>query len=130
VLKCRACRKQFTVTVGTVFEDSHIKPHEMDSGDLSDRRVEEGHQRASTAPDARHHLPCRVVHGASGCVYAMDSGPMAAKLSGTVEVDEGYIGGKRKGGKGRRPADGGPQGCGRGPGRAQRQRAGDADGAH
>ena len=22
--KCRACRKQFTVTVGTVFEDSHI----------------------------------------------------------------------------------------------------------
>jgi transposase-like protein len=25
VLKCRACRKQFTVTVGTVFEDSHIK---------------------------------------------------------------------------------------------------------
>ena len=25
LLKCRACRKQFTVTVGTVFEDSHIK---------------------------------------------------------------------------------------------------------
>ena len=25
VLKCRACRKQFTVTVGTVFEDSHVK---------------------------------------------------------------------------------------------------------
>lgn len=24
LLKCRACRKQFTVTVGTVFEDSHI----------------------------------------------------------------------------------------------------------
>src|SRR5262245_59427132 len=22
--KCRACRKQFTVTVGTIFEDSHI----------------------------------------------------------------------------------------------------------
>jgi transposase-like protein len=25
LLKCRACRKQFTVTVGTVFEDSHVK---------------------------------------------------------------------------------------------------------
>jgi transposase-like protein len=25
VLKCKVCRKQFTVTVGTVFEDSHIK---------------------------------------------------------------------------------------------------------
>lgn len=24
VLKCRACRKQFTVTVGTIFEDTHI----------------------------------------------------------------------------------------------------------
>jgi transposase-like protein len=25
--KCRACRKQFTVTVGTIFESSHIPPH-------------------------------------------------------------------------------------------------------
>src|SRR3954464_9515186 len=24
VLKCAGCRKQFTVTVGTIFEDSHI----------------------------------------------------------------------------------------------------------
>ncbi len=30
LLKCRTCRKQFTVTVGTIFEDSHIplqQPH-------------------------------------------------------------------------------------------------------
>ena len=27
VHKCKACRKQFTVTVGTVFEDSHIPLH-------------------------------------------------------------------------------------------------------
>src|SRR5579863_8383945 len=27
VLKCRDCRKQFTVTVGTVFADSHIPLH-------------------------------------------------------------------------------------------------------
>jgi transposase-like protein len=39
--------------------------------------------------------------------YAMSAEPLATKLSGTVEVDEGYIGGKRKGGRGRRPADGG-----------------------
>src|SRR5258706_11250749 len=25
VYKCKACRKQFTVKVGTIFEDSHIK---------------------------------------------------------------------------------------------------------
>src|SRR5690349_14002631 len=24
LLKCKGCRKQFTVTVGTIFEDSHI----------------------------------------------------------------------------------------------------------
>ncbi|MBA2645194.1 MAG: transposase [Pyrinomonadaceae bacterium] len=24
VLKCKSCRKQFTVTVGTIYEDSHI----------------------------------------------------------------------------------------------------------
>ena len=39
--------------------------------------------------------------------YAMSAGPLATKLSGTVEVDEGYIGGKRKGGTWPRPADGG-----------------------
>ena len=33
--------------------------------------------------------------------YAMTAEPLAAKLAGTVEVDEGYIGGKRKGGRGR-----------------------------
>ena len=27
VYKCKACRKQFTVTVGTIFEDSHIPLH-------------------------------------------------------------------------------------------------------
>ncbi len=27
VYKCRGCRKQFTVTVGTIFEDSHIPLH-------------------------------------------------------------------------------------------------------
>lgn len=37
--------------------------------------------------------------------YAMESGSIV--LSGTVEVDEGYVGGKRKSGKGRMPADGG-----------------------
>jgi hypothetical protein len=39
--------------------------------------------------------------------YAMSAEPLAAKLKGTVEIDEGYIGGKRKGGRGRTPADGG-----------------------
>src|ERR1035438_1858157 len=27
LLKCKGCRKQFTVTVGTIFEDSHIPLH-------------------------------------------------------------------------------------------------------
>jgi hypothetical protein len=39
--------------------------------------------------------------------YAMTQEPFATKLSGIVEIDETYIGGKRKQGKGRHPADGG-----------------------
>jgi hypothetical protein len=102
----RACRKQFTVTVGTVFEDSHIKLTKWLQAILLDRRVEEGHRAHQihrmlgvtyrSAWFMAHRLP-----------YAMTSEPLATKLSGTVEVDEGYIGGKRKGGRGRRPADGG-----------------------
>lgn len=37
--------------------------------------------------------------------YAMSVEPLS-KLAGTVEIDETFIGGKRKAGKGRRPADG------------------------
>lgn len=106
VLKCRACRKQFTVTVGTVFEDSHVK-------------LTKWIQAIYLIGASKKGISAHQIHRMLGVTYrsawfmahrlryAMEQGPMAPKLSGTVEVDEGYIGGKRKGGRGRRPADGG-----------------------
>src|SRR5688572_28843747 len=106
VLKCRACRKQFTVTVGTVFEDSHIK-------------LTKWIQAIYLIGASKKGISAHQLHRMLGVTYraawfmahrlrfAMTSEPLATKLSGTVEIDEGYIGGKRKGGRGRRPADGG-----------------------
>jgi transposase-like protein len=104
LLKCRACRKQFTVTVGTVFEDSHIK-------------LTKWIQAIYLIGASKKGISAHQLHRMLGITYraawfmahrlryAMESGSIV--LSGTVEVDEGYVGGKRKGGKGRIPADGG-----------------------
>src|SRR5205085_6825202 len=37
--------------------------------------------------------------------YAMSVGPLADKLRGVVEMDETYVGGKRKSSRGRAPSD-------------------------
>jgi transposase-like protein len=103
--KCRACRKQFTVTVGTVFESSHVK-------------LTKWLQAIYLLGASKKGISAHQLHRMLGVTYrsawfmahrlryAMTTGPLA-KLSGTVEIDEAYVGGKRKGGKGRRPADGG-----------------------
>jgi len=105
LLKCKACRKQFTVTVGTVFEDSHIK--------LS-KWIQAIYLIGASKGISAHqlHRMLGITYRAAWFMmhrlrYAMETGTLLTPLSGTVEVDEGYIGGKRKGGKGRRPADGG-----------------------
>jgi transposase-like protein len=104
VLKCRACRKQFTVTVGTVFEDSHVKLTKwlqaiyLIGASKKGISAHQLHRMLGVTYRAAWFMAHRLR-------YAMEAGPL--KLSGTVEVDEGCIGGKRKGGRGRRPADGG-----------------------
>ena len=104
VLKCKACRKQFTVTVGTVFEDSHIKLTKWVQAIYLIGASKKGisahqlHRMLGVTYRAAWFMAHRLR-------YAMSAG--AFTLKGTVEIDEGYIGGKRKGGRGRRPADGG-----------------------
>jgi len=107
VWKCRACRKQFTVTVGTIFEDSHIP--------LSKWLLAIHLLCASKKGMSAHHL-----HRMLGVTYktawfmahrlryAMTQEPLASKLSGTVEADETYVGGKRRDRIGR-PGFGDPQ---------------------
>ena len=97
--KCRACRKQFTVTVGTVFEDSHVPVskwlmamHLM----ASSKKGISAHQLHRML-DITYRAAWFVAHRLR---YAMTHDALfGAKLSGTVEVDETYVGGKRRVGR-------------------------------
>lgn len=94
VYKCGACRKQFTVTVGTIFECSHIK--------ISTWLMAIFIMCASKKAVSAHQL-----HRMLGVTYksawfmahrirfAMGPDkPLGKLLNGTVEVDETFIGGK------------------------------------
>lgn len=105
--KCAGCRKPFTVTVGTIFEDSKIPLnkwllaiHLMCSSKkgISAHQLwrnlwgtdENGKQLGSyrTAWFMAHRIR-----------WALGQEPLASKLAGIVEVDETYIGGKLEVGK-------------------------------
>jgi transposase-like protein len=94
--KCRACRKQFTATIGTIFEDSHIPLNKWFAAIFT--------MCASKKGVSAHQL-----HRMLGVTYksawfmahrireAMRDKGIFVPLSGTVEADETYIGGKSRG---------------------------------
>lgn len=100
--KCSACRRPFTVKIGTIFEDSHIPLHKW-------------LQAAYLMASSKKGISAHQLHRTLGITYksawfmchrireAMkdDGGP----LSGIVEVDETYAGGTstRRGRGGGRP---------------------------
>ncbi len=96
--KCRACRKQFTVTVGTIFESSHIS---LDKWLLAFWLL----------CSSKKGMSAHQLHRMLGVTYktawfmaqrirlAMSDPAFQAALGGVVEVDETYVGGKSKGGK-------------------------------
>src|SRR5579871_3686924 len=98
VWKCRVCRKQFTVTVGTIFEDSHIPLHKWviafhllcaSKKGISAHQI---HRMLSIGYKSAWHMMHRI-----RC--AMDNGTFDSpdgKLHGTVECDETFVGGKAK----------------------------------
>src|SRR5829696_7169088 len=123
--KCRACRKQFTVTVGTIFESSHIPLHKWLLAFYllcSSKKGMSAHQL---------HRMLGVTYKTAWFMFhrireAMRDPAFSAKLSGVVEVDEKtYVGGKRKGmGTRGRPPEGDPKkSAGRRAGRARRASA-------
>ena len=97
---CKACRRQFTVTVGTVFERSHIS-------------LKKWLMAICLITASKKGISAHQIHRMLGVTYktaffmmhrlryAMAQLPVKEKLNGTVEVDETYIGGRARGKRGR-----------------------------
>ena len=91
--KCGACRKQFTVTVGTIFEDSHIPIGKWLMAFFllcSSKKGMSAHQLHRML-DITYKSAWFMAHRIR---FAMGEGPIAELLKGTVEIDETFVGGK------------------------------------
>lgn len=100
VWKCATCRKQFSVLVGTIFEGSKIPlykwllaVHMMCSG-KNGVSAHELHRDLEITYKSAWFMAHRIRK-------AMEREPLAGLLSGTVEADETYVGGKVKAGPNR-----------------------------
>jgi transposase-like protein len=91
--KCAACRKQYTVTVGTIFESSHIGLHKwllafyLLCSSKKGMSAHQLHRMLGVTYKSAWFMAHRIRE-------AMTQAPFAERLRGIVEVDETYIGGK------------------------------------
>lgn len=91
--KCAACRKQFTVTVGTIFEGSHVGLHKwllafyLLCSSKKGMSAHQLHRMLGVTYKTAWFMAHRIR-------YAMEQPPFARQLTGTVEADETYVGGK------------------------------------
>jgi transposase-like protein len=94
IWKCGGCRKQFTVTVDTIFEDSHIPLHKwlmafhLLCASKKGMSAHQLHRMLGVTYKSAWFMAHRIR-------YAMAQLNLP-KLSGTVEVDETYVGGKQE----------------------------------
>jgi transposase-like protein len=95
VYKCAGCREQFTVTVGTIFEDSKIPLHKwllafhLLCASKKGMSAHQLHRMLGVTYKSAWFLAHRIR-------YAMTQEPLSSKLDGVVEIDEAYIGGRRR----------------------------------
>ena len=96
--QCNACREPFTVTVGTLYERSHVPLHKwlaathlMMASKKGMSALQVGRMLGLTKKTAWFLMPCA---SASRCAKAKSV--RSAARGKTVEVDETYIGGKEK----------------------------------
>ena len=98
VWKCKGCRKQFTVRVGTIFEDSHIllatwlRAIHLLCSSKKGMSAHQLHRMLGVTYKSAWFMAHRIR-------YAMSQEPLSSKLKGTVEVDETYVGGKERFGR-------------------------------
>lgn len=95
VLKCGTCRKQFSATVGTIFEDSHIPltkwfmAMQLVCSSKKGISAHQLHRMLGVTYKTAWFMEHRIR-------YAMTHSPFTGKLGGIVEADETYIGGKER----------------------------------
>jgi len=95
VYKCKACEEQFTVTVNTIFEDSHIPLHKwllafhLLCASKKGMSAHQLHRMLGVTYKTAWFMAHRIR-------YAMGQPSFRAKLKGVVEADETYVGGKGK----------------------------------
>lgn len=100
VFKCKACRRQFTITVGTIFEDSHIPLNKWLLAIYlmcSSKKGMSAHQLHRSL-DLTYKSAWFMAHRIR---YTMTQPPLVDKLRGIVEADETYVGGRAHGKRGR-----------------------------
>ena len=91
--KCAACRKQYTVTVGTIFEGSHIPLNKwllafnLLCASKKGMSAHQLHRMLGVTYKTAWFMFHRIR-------YAMEQPPFQRRLEGVVEADETYIGGK------------------------------------
>ena len=93
--KCAACRKQFTVTVGTVFEGSHVPVHKWFWAIFLNTSLKKGIssiQLAKYLEITQKTAWFMLQRIRIGIEVSSDKGLLAS----IVEIDETYIGGKEK----------------------------------
>src|SRR5437762_1726787 len=109
--QCAMCKKQFTCTVGTIFEDSHIPLRKWlvawyllcsSKKGISSLQIQRmlGLGSYRTALFMMHRIR-----------YALAHPDFTKQLTGVVEIDETYVGGKIKGSGGGRPGAGSKKTC-------------------
>ena len=93
--KCAGCREPFTVTMGTIFEDSKVPLHKWLLAIhlmCSSKKGISAHQLMRNLDIGSYRTAWFIAHRLR---WAMGQEPLASKLAGIVEVDETYIGPKR-----------------------------------
>lgn len=96
--KCGACRKQFTVKIGTIFEDSHIPLYKWLQAVYlvaSSKKGISAHQLHRTL-EITYKSAWFMAHRIREAMKNDDDKPLGRGKDKIVEIDETYVGGKEK----------------------------------
>ena len=93
--QCNECRFQFTATTGTVYHDTHLPLHKwfLAIALITESKKGISANQLKRALGVQYRTAWYLAHRIRKAMVVKD----APKLTGIVEVDETYIGGKQRG---------------------------------